>query len=97
MTHSVPDFISVEELPQYSQNEDVVLLDVRDARSFAANHLPNVVHLLPDDLANDIDNMDTSKHYIIICYHGVMAVSVVNFMRGHGLIASVLKGGMAAV
>lgn len=93
----VPDFITATELPNYTQHDHVVLLDVRDEQSFAANHLPNAVHILPEHLASDINNVDDDKHYIVICYHGVMAVSVVNFMREHDLTASVLQGGMAAV
>ncbi len=97
MTTQVPDYISVEHLVDYQQQNDVVLLDVRNASDFQAGHLPNAISVPANDLTAEINHMDTDKHYIIICYHGIMAVSVMNFMRAHGLKASVLKGGMAAV
>ncbi len=97
MTTQVPDYISVEHLADYQQMDNVILLDVRDVRSFEQRHLPDAVSMQPNDLSYEIGKMDTDKHYIIICYHGIMAVSVMNFMRAHGLKASVLKGGMAAV
>ncbi len=92
-----PDYISVEHLADYQKQNDVVLLDVRDERSFEQRHLPDAVSLSPNDFGSEINHLDTDKHYIIICYHGIMAVSVMNYMRAHGLKASVLKGGMAAV
>ncbi len=92
-----PDYITVEHLADYQRQDDVVLLDVRDERSYAQRHLPGTVSMQPNDLASEIGNMDTDKHYIIICYHGIMAVSVMNYMRAHGLKASVLKGGMSVV
>lgn len=97
MIQPVPDYIEVKNLADYQQREEVILLDVRDQRSFQQRHLPDAVWMLPNVLAAEIDTLDNEKHYIIICYHGVMAVSVMNYMREHRLQASVLKGGMAAV
>ncbi len=99
MTVQVPEYISVEHLADYQKMDNVVLLDVRDERSFAQRHLPDAVSMQPNDLAYEISSgkIDTDKHYIVICYHGIMAVSVVNFMRAYGLQASVLKGGMSLV
>ncbi|MBS9781192.1 MAG: rhodanese-like domain-containing protein [Gammaproteobacteria bacterium] len=96
MTTQTPDYISVEELSHYQQ-ESIILLDVRNKADYLAGHLPNAISIPPNDLSAEINHMDTDKHYIVICYHGIMAVSVMNFMRAHGLQASVLKGGMAAV
>lgn len=92
-----PDYISIDQLTDYQQQDNIVLLDVRNEADFQAGHLPNAISIPPNDLTAKINHMDTDKHYIIICYHGIMAVSVMNFMRAHGLKASVLKGGMAAV
>ncbi len=92
-----PDYITVEHLADYQKMDNVVLLDVRDERSFEQRHLPNAISLPPNDLSAEINQLDTDKHYILICYHGIMAVSVMNFMRAHGLQASVLRGGMASV
>lgn len=97
MTQTFPDFISVQELPTYQQNGNVVLLDVRDEQSFKQNHLPDAVSINPQTLATDIQQLDDDKHYIVICYHGIMAVPVAELMKGHDLQASVLQGGMAAV
>ncbi len=97
MTQQVPEYISAENLADYRQMDNAVLLDVRDERSFQQNHLPDAVSMSPNTLAAEINHMDDDKHYIVICYHGIMAVSVANFMQAHGLKASVLKGGMAAV
>ncbi len=97
MTTQVPDYITVEELPKYQQQNNIVLLDIRDERSFQQHHLPNAVLIQPNEIAYKLDDMDTDKHYIIVCYHGILAVSVMNFMRQYGLKVSVLKDGMAAV
>ncbi len=97
MTETIPEYIDISELANYQEMENVVFLDVRDKQDFQARHLPNAISIPPNDLPYEVENMDTDKHYIVICYHGVMAVSVMNFMKGHSLKASVLKGGMAAV
>ncbi len=101
MTDTVPDFINIDNLADYltdyQQQADVVLLDVRDKASFDRYHLPNAVWMPPNRLAAEINEMDHEKHYIIICYHGVMAISVMNFMRDYHCKASVLQGGMATV
>ncbi len=92
----IPGYISVAELPQYEKRPDIVLLDVRDKQSFVEHHLPNAVSMLPEQLVDNISTMAMDKHYIIVCYHGVMAVPVAEFMHNHGLKASVLQGGMSA-
>lgn len=93
----LPDFITVEALNQYTNHEDVVFIDVRDRQSFDAGHLPKARHLLPEDLVRCIHELDSEKQYIIICYHGIMAVPLADFMQEQGFSAGVLRGGMAAV
>lgn len=97
MTQTIPCFITVDELPKYMQNNNTVLLDMRDSQSFEDQHLPNAISIRPEQLPERVKELDKDKLYIVICYHGVMAVSVAHFMQDHGLKASVLKGGMAAV
>lgn len=93
----LPDFITVETLSQYANHHDVVLIDVRDRQSFDAHHLPKARHLLPEDLVRYLDELDRQKQYVIICYHGIMAISLADFMQEQGFFACVLRGGMAAV
>ncbi|MBS9777680.1 MAG: rhodanese-like domain-containing protein [Gammaproteobacteria bacterium] len=95
MDKSIPEYIRASDLPEYHQDH-VVLLDIRDQASFTQNHLPGAVWMIPDELVANIDTMDKNKHYIIICYHGISAVAVANYMRQFDLQASVLKDGMAA-
>lgn len=91
------DFISVNELLALRQRDDIVLLDVRDEASFQARHFADAVCMPPEILVNRLSELNDEKHYIMICYHGIMAVSVVNYLRQHGFSATTLKGGMAAV
>lgn len=95
MDNPIPDFILASQLSDY-QGDDVVLLDIRDQASFNHTHLPDAQWLMPDALVEQIEQMDDSKHYIVICYHGISAVTVANYMRDFGLQASVLQDGMAA-
>lgn len=50
MTQPVPDYIEAKNLADYQQREEVVLLDVRDQRSFQQRHLPDAVWMLPNVL-----------------------------------------------
>lgn len=92
-----PDFISIENLPTYQGSGEVVLLDIRDELSFNQQHLDGAVCMSATEIAADIQRFKQEYHYIIICYHGISAVAVADFMRAHGLQASVLQDGMAAV
>lgn len=94
---TIPDFITIEELPNYQNQPHVILLDVRDAQSFAQRHLPEAMSLQPEQLVEQIYHLDEEKHYIVVCYHGIMAVSIMEFMRERDFDASVLQGGMSVV
>ncbi len=91
----VPEFIQASQLPDY-QGDNAVLLDIRDEASFRNNHLPDAQWMMPEALVENIETMDVNKHYIIICYHGISAVPVANYMKQRGFQTSVLQNGMAA-
>ena len=96
MNKEIPDFIDACQLPSLQEQENIELIDIRDSVSFMQGHLPNSQSITPETLATQVETLDNSKHYIIICYHGISAVSVAENMRQFGLKASVLKDGMAA-
>jgi len=62
--------IGVEETEGLLQRNDLVLLDVRDAGSFAKMHIDRAQNVSVANLSSVIDRTATATPVLIYCYHG---------------------------
>ncbi len=78
------------------EHQPLVLLDVREPMEHQIVSLPGSVLVPLGQLADRAGQLDPSADYIVYCHHGVRSVGAVEFLRGLGLEAWNLAGGIAA-
>ena len=57
--------ISIDEVKELMAKNQVVLVDVRDAQSFAAGHMPGALNIVFDDIPNHVDALKKDKRVIV--------------------------------
>lgn len=78
------------------ERQAVVLLDVREPMEHRIVNLPGSILVPLGQLADRAGQLDPSANYVVYCHHGVRSAGAVEFLRGLGLKAWNLAGGLAA-
>lgn len=79
------DEISVEELNEQIQNsEDIFLLDVREPHEYQINNINNGYLIPLNDLANRINELDSSRKIVAYCKVGGRSAKAVEFLKNSG-------------
>jgi thiosulfate sulfurtransferase len=76
--------ISVESAKNLLQEQPTIIVDIRDAESFANGHIENALHLTNDNLQDFILNADFDKPVIVYCYHGHSSQPAAQFLVEQG-------------
>jgi len=76
--------------------EGACLLDVRGPSEWAAGHAGSAVHLPMADLTTRVGEIPTDRVVVAICRSGARSDRVALFLRGLGIDAVNLAGGMQA-
>lgn len=63
--------ISTQELHRCLKDNTHVIVDIRDAVSFANNHIPSAIHLTNETLADFMRDADFDAPTVVCCYHGM--------------------------
>ena len=90
-------YIEPKDLFNYmaDNNDDYVLLDVRESNELEVCRLSNIVHLPLGNLKKQLDTLDPNKAHFVVCHGGVRAVKASNIMKDAGFSkVKVLRGGM---
>jgi len=74
--------------------DDVVLLDVREPHEYEINRIPGAILIPKDTLAGRLAELDPSADYVVHCKGGVRSLESVQLMRGAGLRARSMRGGI---
>lgn len=86
--------ISPEQAWQLINEEDAVLVDVRDMQRFSYSRPQGAFHLTNHSYGEFQDEYDFDQPVIVSCYHGVSSQNVAQFLveQGYERVYSV-KGG----
>ncbi|MCF1428279.1 MAG: thiosulfate sulfurtransferase GlpE [Shewanella sp.] len=77
--------LSVAELKtKIHAGESLQLVDIRDAASFAAGHIPGAFNLNNDNLADYIRDADMDQPLVVICYHGISSQGASTYLVEQG-------------
>jgi thiosulfate sulfurtransferase len=57
-----------------------VIVDIRDAASFQANHIPGAIHLSNENFADFIREADLDAPVVVCCYHGISSQQAAQFL-----------------
>ncbi|WP_296258559.1 MULTISPECIES: thiosulfate sulfurtransferase GlpE [unclassified Pseudomonas] len=72
------------EQAQALREQGAVLVDVRDAQTYASNHIPNSHHLDNHSIADFIRQADLDKPLVVLCYHGNSSQGAAAYLAGQG-------------
>ncbi|PCK08098.1 MAG: thiosulfate sulfurtransferase GlpE [Alteromonadaceae bacterium] len=89
--------ISVNEAKALLENSSVILVDVRDAESYAQANIPNAINVLQETVDEFLSQTDKETPLIVYCYHGNSSKGAADyfFSQGHKEVYS-LDGGFEA-
>jgi rhodanese-related sulfurtransferase len=89
--------LSQHEATRMINDRDATIVDVREAKSFAAGHLPNARLIEPAELSKRLTDLPAKRPVIVVCEDGRAASSAAKTIRQSGREdVHVLDGGMAA-
>ncbi|RUO63003.1 thiosulfate sulfurtransferase GlpE [Pseudidiomarina insulisalsae] len=76
---------------------DTAFADIRDARSFAAGHIPGAVHLTDATLNDFLAELEDEQPVVVVCYHGHSSQGAAQYLAHQGIEpVSSLDGGFTA-
>ncbi|MEJ1225519.1 thiosulfate sulfurtransferase [Pseudomonas sp. NFACC32-1] len=72
------------EQAQALREQGAVVVDVRDAATFAALHIKGSLHLDNHSLHDFITHADLDAPLVVVCYHGNSSQSAAAYLVGQG-------------
>lgn len=83
-----------DEVESKINDENSIILDVREPSEYALEHVPNSTLIPLGELDRRLDNIDKSKKIYVICRTGNRSAYAVQYMMGQGFsdIYNVLPG-----
>lgn len=72
--------LSVNELESVLSEKSHVLVDIRDANSFAQGRIPESIHLTNENLPDFLREADFDAPVVVVCYHGNSSQQAAQFL-----------------
>ena len=88
--------IAFDAFYQLYQNEQLSLVDVREAEEFETLHLEGAQNLPLSQLADIYDRLDKNLLYYVICKSGMRSARACQFLAEQGYDVINVQGGMTA-
>jgi len=84
------------EYADIADKPDVVLLDVREPHEYEINRIEGSTLIPKDTLAGKLSELDPTKEYVVHCKSGVRSLESTELLRGAGIRARSMRGGIDA-
>ncbi len=91
--------VSADELPRVMRDENIVVLDVSEAKEFASSHIPKARNIPISRLESDIQTINKFKArpVVVCCRMGNRSAKAASVLKKNGFTdIRTLQGGMAA-
>ncbi|CCG88902.1 thiosulfate sulfurtransferase GlpE [Erwinia piriflorinigrans] len=89
--------INIQQAQQKLADDKALLVDIRDAQSFAAAHASGAFHLSNESLPQFLAQSDLSLPVLVMCYHGNSSKGAAQYLLGQGFSAAYsIDGGFDA-
>lgn len=86
--------IGIEQTIVLIEEEQAVVIDIRDHVSFQSGHIENAIHIHNENVQTFIESADKSLPLVVCCYHGNMSQGAAEFFAQQGFEKSYsLDGG----
>lgn len=76
--------VDVQTTYDVSQNENVLLIDVREQSEYDEKHIPNITLIPMSEIESRLDEIPTDKEIIVTCRSGNRSSQVTDFLRQNG-------------
>jgi rhodanese-related sulfurtransferase len=77
-----------------ASRQDIQVLDVREDDEWTAGRIDGAAHIPLGELERRVDELDRNRPVVTVCRSGGRAGKAAEFLRGAGLNAEVMDGGM---
>lgn len=72
--------MSVSDLQSVIANKSHVVVDIRDANSFASGRIADAIHLTNESLPDFLRDADLDSPVVVCCYHGISSQQAAEFL-----------------
>ncbi|MET1256870.1 thiosulfate sulfurtransferase GlpE [Aliikangiella maris] len=87
--------ISVDEAATLIEEQQALVVDIRDVNTFANGHINQAIRVDNDNLRQFLDSNDKSRPLVVCCYHGNSSQSAAQMFFEQGFTQSYsMDGGM---
>ncbi len=80
MSESSFKHMSVSTLREVLTDKSHVVVDIRDANSFASGRITGSLHLTNESLADFLREADLDAPVVVCCYHGISSQQAAQFL-----------------
>ena len=67
-------------------NKDVMAVDIRDQKSFNADHINGAIHLSNNNFDKFVNSTDKNNTIIVYCYHGNSSQKAAQLLTNFGFL-----------
>jgi thiosulfate sulfurtransferase len=94
--NAIPE-IQLDDAKKKLEEKNCLFVDVRDAGSYRAGHIPGAVHLHDGNVQEFVAGADKEREVIVYCYHGNSSLGAAAYFLENGFknVAS-MRGGFEA-
>jgi thiosulfate sulfurtransferase len=86
--------IDIDQTVTLIEQENAVIIDIRDPASFRSGHIEDAIHINNDNVQTFVEGANKSVPLIVCCYHGNMSKGAADFFDRQGFEKSYsLDGG----
>ncbi|MDP2654290.1 MAG: thiosulfate sulfurtransferase GlpE [Candidatus Omnitrophota bacterium] len=76
--------IDVQSAKNMIKNGQVLVVDIRDPRTYSEGHLPGALSVGPQSVKEFMTQADRNKPLICYCYHGISSQSAAEYFFQNG-------------
>ena len=87
------EMINYDDLFQYQEDKNAILLDVRTPTEFARGSIKGSINLNVDDLRENLTQLDKNRNYVIYCQVGLRGYLAYKILKNNGFKVVNLNGG----
>jgi len=89
--------IQANELSDYLQNSEPLLVDVREPWEFEICRIPGSINIPMGQVPQHLETIREATECVMICHHGVRSLNVIRYLQQQGIEHSInLEGGVDA-
>ena len=88
------EILAIELKEKMDNNEDFILLDVREDRELVICSIEGALHIPMMNIPKMLLQLDKSKKIIVMCHTGVRSLHACQYLTENGIDAVSLKGGI---